>query len=203
MMDERRVIWGDDGFASKSGWAFAHLTDTSTGELISSDDVWVVVGTGLPAGAFLDNPPLPEDGKAIVRNDNGEWRLVDDFRGSTAYNKHTKNCEVVSELGALSSDLTLLTPESHFDVWSDESGTWVKDEQAEQEFLTQQASYIRTNLLGEASNEIAALQDAIDPDITSTPSDSAHDKLIKWKKYRAALAVIDCSYHPVMWPEKP
>lgn len=41
-MNEPRVVWGEDGFASESGWAFAHCINQSTGELLYSQDVWVV-----------------------------------------------------------------------------------------------------------------------------------------------------------------
>lgn len=201
-MNEPRVIWGDDGFASESGWAFAHCVNQSTGELFLSQDVWVSVGTGLPAGAFLDPPPQPVDGKAIVRQ-NGAWVLVDDLRGKNAYNKQNKQSEVISILGPLSSELTFIPPTSQLDVWSEESGCWVKDAQAEQEWLTQQAMSHRTAFLGEASNEIAALLDALDPEVISDPDDAVQAKLLQWKKYRADLAVIDCSVHPVQWPVKP
>lgn len=201
-MIEPRVVWGEDGFASVSGWAFAHCINQSTGELLYSQDVWVVLGTGLPAGAFLDTPPQPEDGKAIVRQ-NGAWAFVDDLRGTTAYNKQTKQSEVISVLGPLPSELTLIAPTSQFDVWDEESGNWVKDAQAEQDWLTQQAIYQRSSLLGEASNEIAALLDALDPNVISDPDDAVQSKLLEWKQYRAALAVLDCSIHPVQWPAKP
>lgn len=201
-MNEPRVVWGDDGFASESGWAFAHCINQSTGELLYSQDVWVSVGTGLPAGAFLDAPPQLEDGKAIVRQ-NGVWVLVDDLRGTTAYNKQTKQSEVISSLGPLPIELTLIAPASQFDVWSEESGSWVKDAQAEQDWLTQQATYKRSALLGEASNEIAALLDALDPEVISDPDDAVQAKLLEWKQYRASLAVIDCTAHPVQWPSKP
>ena len=201
-MNEPRVIWGEDGFASESGWVFAHCINQSTGELLYSQDVWVVVGTGLPAGAFLDTPPQPEQGKAIVRQ-TGAWGLVDDLRGITAYNKQTKQSEVISVLGPLSSYLTLIPPSSQFDVWSEDSGCWVKDAQAEQDWLTQQATYQRSALLGEASNEIAALLDALNPEVISDPDDAVQAKLLEWKQYRAALAVVDCSIHPVQWPVKP
>lgn len=201
-MNEPRVIWGDDGFASESGWAFAHCVNQSTGELFLSQDVWVSVGTGLPAGAFLYSPPQPVDGKAIVRQ-NGAWVLIDDLRGKTAYNKQNKQSEVISILGPLPSDLTFIPPTSQFDVWSEESGFWVKDAQAEQEWLTQQAMSQRSAFLGEASNEIAALLDALDPEVISDPDDAVQAKLLQWKKYRADLAVIDCSVHPVQWPVKP
>lgn len=202
MMTEPRVVWGEDGFASESGWAFAHCINQSTGELLYSQDVWVVVGTGLPAGAFLDSPPQPEDGKAIVRQ-SGAWLLVDDLRGTTAYNKQTKQSEVIGTLGPVPFELTLIAPASQFDVWSEVSGNWVKDDQAEQDWLTQQATYQRSALLGEASNEIAALLDALNPEVISDPDDAVQAKLLEWKQYRAALAVVDCTIHPVQWPVKP
>lgn len=201
-MNEPRVLWGEDGFASESGWAFAHCVNQTTGEILYSQDVWVSVGTGLPAGAFLDAPPHPEGGKAIVRQ-NGAWTLIEDLRGTTAYNKQTKQSEVISLLGPLPAELTLVAPTSQFDVWSEESGSWVNDAQAEQDWFTQQAVYRRSALLGEAGNEIAALLDALDPDVISDPSDSIQVKLLEWKQYRAALAVIDCTIHPVQWPAKP
>lgn len=201
-MNEPRVFWGEDGFASVNGWAFAHSINQSTGELLYSQDVWVVVGTGLPAGAFLDTPPQPENGKAIVRQ-NGVWVLVEDLRGITAYNKQTKQSEVMRSLGPLPSELTLIPPTSQFDVWSEQAGSWVKNAQAEQDWLTQQAAYQRSVLLGEAGNEIAALLDALDPDVISDPDDTVQAKLLEWKQYRAALAVIDCTIHPVQWPSKP
>lgn len=201
-MNEPRVVFGEDGFASISGWAFAHCVNQSNGELLYSQDVWVSVGTGIPAGAFLDSPPPHEDGKAIVRQ-NGGWCLVDDLRGTTAYNKQTKQSEVIGTLGPLPSELTLIAPSSQFDVWSEEPSCWFVDSQAEQDWLTQQAIGQRSYLLGEAGNEISALLDALDPDVISDPDDSVQAKLLEWKQYRAALAVIDCTIHPVQWPSKP
>lgn len=201
-MNEPRVVWGEDGFASKDGWAYVYCINQTTGEFLYPMDVWVSVGTGLPAGAFLDPPPPAEDGKAIVRK-NGTWVLVDDLRGTTAYNKQTKQSVVIVSLGPLPLELTLIAPTSQFDVWSEESGVWVKDVQAEQDWLTQQAVYQRSVLLGEAGNEIAALLDALDPDVISDPDDAVQVKLLEWKQYRAALAVIDCATHPVQWPSKP
>lgn len=201
-MNEPRVVWGDDGFASSDGWAFIHSVDPVTSEYQSSFDVWVSVGTGLPAGAFLQEPPAKQDGKAIVMVD-GAWCLVDDYRGLVAYNKQNRQAVIVQLLGPLSDNLTFLAPESQFDVWSEESQCWIKDAQAEHEWLTIQATQHRSLLLGEASNEIAALLDALDPDVISNPDDAVQVKLLEWKQYRAALAVIDCSVHPVQWPVKP
>jgi len=201
-MNEPRVVWGSDGFAANSGWALAHCINQMTGEYICSQDVWVSVGTSMPAGAFLDQPPPGEQSMAIIRK-NGTWSLVEDLRGTTAYNKQTKQSEVISSLGPLPSELTLIPPGSQFDVWDATVGAWVKDGTAEQAWLTQQAQSQRANLLGEASIEIAALLDALDPAIISNPDDQVQAKLMEWKTYRASLAIIDCSIHPVNWPAKP
>ncbi|MFM4808542.1 tail fiber assembly protein [Aeromonas hydrophila] len=202
MINEPRVVWGMDGFASDSGWELAHCINQATGEYLYSQDVWVSVGTSMPAGAFIDPPPQSEPGKAIVRQ-HGAWELVDDLRGTVAYNKQTRQSEVVNALGMLPEQLTLLVPQSQFDVWNTTVGAWVKDATAEQAWLTQQAQSQRTNLLGEASIEIAALLDALDPAIISNPDDQVQAKLMEWKTYRAELAIIDCSVHPVNWPAKP
>lgn len=201
-MNEPRVVWGEDGFASKDGWALAYCINYLTSEFILAQDVWVSIGTSLPAGAFLDAPPPAEEGKAIIRQ-NGVWVHVDDFRGTTAYNKQTKQSEVIGTLGPVPYELTLIPPTSQFDIWNEGSGSWIKDAQAEQDWLTQQATYQRSYLLNEASNEIAALLDALDPAIISDPNDAVQVKLLEWKQYRAALAVIDCAIHPVQWPLKP
>lgn len=196
-----RVEWGPDGFASASGWALAHCAN-ELHEYFSSQDVWISVGTGLPASSYLDPPPPAKPGMAIVRA-FGAWTLVDDLRGNTAFNKQTRQAVFISELGPLAPELTLVRPESQFDTWDEKTGSWVKDNQAECEWLTQQATYHRSYLLNEASNEITALLDALDPAVISDPDDAVQTKLLEWKQYRASLAVIDCTVHPVQWPVKP
>lgn len=201
-MNEPRVTWGSDGWAATDGWAFAHCANGLTGEYLGSWDVWVSRGTSLPAGAYLDAPPAGQSGMAIVRQ-SGAWALVDDYRGQTAYNKQTKQSVIITTLGPLPHELTFTPPTSQFDVWNEEVNCWVKDVQAEHDWLTEQAIYQRSYLLNEASNEIAALLDALDPAVISDPDDVVQVKLLEWKQYRAALAVIDCTIHPVQWPVKP
>lgn len=116
MMNLPRVKWGEDGFAFESGWAFAHCINQVTGELLYSQDVWVVVGTGLPSGAFLDPPPQSEDSKAIVRR-NDVWVLVEDFRGTPTYNKSDCSYKEVDYLGSIDENYTTLVPSSSKDVW--------------------------------------------------------------------------------------
>lgn len=190
MMNEPRVIWGEDGFASNDGWCLAHCIVMSTNEYSGSWDVWVSLGTGLPAGAYLDEPMPPVAGKARVREGSG-WVLVDDYRGQIAYHKQTRQPHVIDVLGSLSDVFTLVPPTSNFDSWDEQNQMWVKDLAQEEAWLIQQAQALRQSLMTEASQEIAVLVDALDSSIISDPSDSDQVKLIAWKTYRVELSKID------------
>jgi len=204
-VNEPRVNWGSDGFASDSGWELVYVASAQTGQYLTSQEVWISVGTGLPAGAYLDEPMPPEQGKAIVR-DSGGWVLVDDYRGKTAYNKQTRQPVVIDALGGLPITLTLIPPASPFDVWNDQAQAWVKDEAQEDAWQIQQAQVQRHALMSEASQEIAVLVDALDPTIIGDPSDDDQVKLIAWKTYRVELSKIDQQPgYPdtINWPAKP
>jgi hypothetical protein len=204
-MNEPRVAWGSDGFASSSGWETVYTTHPVTHEYLSIQEVWVSVGTGLPAGAYLDEPMQPEPGKAVVRGNNS-WELVDDYRGQTAYHKQTRQQILIDELGPLHESLTITPPASPFDVWNEQDQAWVKDVAQEELWLIQQAQSQRQALMNEASQEIAVLVDALDPEIIGDPSDTDQVKLIAWKTYRVELSKIDQQpAYPsnVVWPTKP
>lgn len=204
-MNEPRVTWGEDGFASSDGWVMVYTAHHITNEYVSIQEVWVSIGTGLPAGAYLDEPMAPQQGKAIVRDVSG-WVFVDDYRGQTAYHKQTRQPIVIDTLGSLPVILTLIPPTSSFDVWNEQEQAWVKDEDQEEAWLIQQALAQRQALMSEASQEIAVLVDALDPSIISDPSDDDQVKLIAWKTYRVELSKIDQqpSYpDSINWPSKP
>lgn len=204
-MNQPRVIWGVDGFASVSGWETVYTTNPITNEYLSTQESWISAGTGLPAGAYLDEPMQHEPGKAIVRGDN-IWMFVDDYRGQTAYHKQNLQPVVIEALGSLPVILTLISPSSQFDVWNEQVDGWVKDEALEDAWLIQQAQMQRQVLMGEASQEIAVLVDALDPSIISDPSDDDQAKLIAWKTYRVELSKIDQQPNypdSINWPAKP
>lgn len=201
-MNQPRVRWGNDGFASVAGFETAHCIDESTREYIGSRDVWVSIGTGMPSGSFIEAPPPAEDGKAIVMKVDG-WELVPDFRGSTAYNKKTLQPQIICSLGPLSAELTFTPPKSPFDVWSGVADDWDKDKHKENQWLTENAARYRGELLSDASIMIAALSDAIDPAIIANPDAQTYSSLLEWKQYRAELVLIDCTIHPIQWPTKP
>lgn len=204
-MKEPRVTWGIDGFASTSGWVLVYIASPQTGEYLGSQEVWISIGTGLPAEAYRDEPMMAEPGKAIVRQ-GAVWELVDDYRSQTAYNKQTGQDTVVDTPGALPSTLTLMPPSSQFDVWDEQQGKWIKDEEQEGAWLIQQATSQRQHLMAEATQEIAVLTDALDPAIIDTPSPDDKVKLLAWKAYRVELSKIDqqTGYpRTINWPAKP
>ncbi|MGL4350154.1 MAG: tail fiber assembly protein, partial [Plesiomonas shigelloides] len=97
---EQQAIWGDDGWASECGWAQVHCADPVTGEYLGPQDVWVTVGTGLPAGAYLDKPIASKNGFVVIRDKN-EWVYARDYRGRTVYNTDTQQPQVIDKIGSL------------------------------------------------------------------------------------------------------
>ena len=197
--NEQRATWGDDGFATQDGWAIAHCTTPETGEYQTTTDVWVSLGTGMPAGAYGDAPPANEQGKAIVRTCDG-WVLMTDHRGETAYHKQTKAPEVITEFGELPETLTLLSPQSQFDEWNEPAQAWVKDAAAEQAWQLQQMELQRNTLMAEANQHIAILADAVDLGIATEDEQASY---LAWRQYRVLLNRLDLTKQSVEWPPTP
>jgi len=193
-MTEPRVIWGNDGWAAHDGWAFAHSVDVKTCELITSDDVWVSMGCGLPAGVYLDEPPAKEDGKAIIRY-NDDWALVDDLRGQTAYNTATGQSIEITDIGPLADGLTLVAPSSQFDRWN--GSAWARDEQAEAAAKLTAAEQEQKQRIMVASQQIAIIKPAVDGGYAKLE----HTQLLAdWERYCYKLTLV--SEQPG-WPELP
>lgn len=126
--------------------------------------------------------------------------MVDDYRGQTAHIKQTGARTVIAEIGELPATLTMLAPQSQFDVWDEPAGAWVKDVAAEQQSLTTQAKQQKTALLAEATSMIATLQDAVDMGMATQEEETA---LLDWKRYRVTLTRIDVTVQPINWPTSP
>ncbi|VXA84076.1 conserved hypothetical protein [Aeromonas veronii] len=182
-----------------------YCINQQTMEYIDARDEYLSATCGLPGGAYADEPSISaKDGFAICRDDVANiWVYVADNRGKYAYNKITRQRVQVTTLGEISPDFTLSAPQSSFDVWDKNAGAWVKDEGAEQQWLTEQANYQRQQLMSTASIEIASLVDALDPAIIDNPDDSLQVKLTGWKRYRAELSQVNTTSHPVEWPLPP
>ena len=83
-------------------------------------------------------------------------------------------------------------------VWN---GTKIIPRQLTREELIQQAETRRGELLAEASDVIAPLQDASDLGIAA---DEEAAMLLLWKRYRVMLNRLDLSTLPdIQWPERP
>lgn len=83
-------------------------------------------------------------------------------------------------------------------VWN---GTKIIPRQLTREELIQQAETRRGELLAEASDVIALLQDASDLGIAA---DEEAAMLLLWKRYRVMLNRLDLSTLPdIQWPERP
>jgi len=199
MMKEPHAIWGIDGWAEADGWILAHCANPATHEYNGSFDVWVSVGTGLPACTVLDPPPASEPGKAIVLNGD-RWIIVDDHRGQTAYDKQTRAVSVIAELGEVPVTQTLVAPSSPFDVWDEERDTWVKNVEAESNWQRQQAEAQRNMLMTEANQQIAILADAVELGMATDTEQAAY---IAWRQYRVELSRLDLTQQPIAWPSKP
>jgi len=83
-------------------------------------------------------------------------------------------------------------------VWN---GTKIIPRQLTNEELIQQAQTRKTELLADASEAIAPLQDAFELGIAT---DEEAARLLLWKRYRVMLNRLDLSISPeIEWPERP
>lgn len=143
-------------------------------------NVWLI-----PAHSTLDNPPEPSAGLVLVRRDEA-WIEVEDHRGATVYHTGTGEPHQWTLLGPLPSDYTLVAPLSEFDTWQDDH--WQLDEAAQLAAAKALATRKRALLQQYASNQVNALQDAVDLEIAT----EAETKALKsWKTYRVLLSRVD------------
>ncbi|AFH92310.1 tail fiber assembly protein [Providencia stuartii] len=194
-------VIGQDGYVSNNGWVKTYYINEATREYIGATMEYVTIGGGLPAGAYLDAPELPEKPDvAIIRSaDEQSWLHVADHRGKTAYNTETRQPVEVDFIGDLPETLTLLEPKTEFDAWNGKK--WVTDTEAQKAALIEQAEQEKSQRLDEANNMLTYLQDSID---TGLATDEEAAALQAWKKYRVLLNRVDTSLAPnIEWPEKP
>ncbi|HEM7143623.1 TPA: tail fiber assembly protein [Providencia stuartii] len=192
---------GQDGYVSNNGWVKTYYINEATREYIGATMEYVTIGGGLPAGAYLDAPELPEKPDvAIIRSaDEQSWLHVADHRGKTAYSTETRQPIEVDFIGDLPETLTLLEPKTEFDAWNGKK--WVTDTEAQKAALIAQAEQEKSQRLDEVNNMLTYLQDSID---TGLATDEEAAALQAWKKYRVLLNRIDTSLAPnIEWPEKP
>jgi hypothetical protein len=114
--------------------------------------------------------------------------MVEDHRGAVVYHTATGEPRTWGLLGALPDDYTLQAPATAFDAWDAEHDQWKLDEAAQLAALKDAAIRKRALLLQYASNQVNALQDAVDLEIAT----EAETKALKsWKTYRVLLNRVD------------
>ncbi|OHT23310.1 tail fiber assembly protein [Providencia stuartii] len=192
---------GQDGYVSQTGWVKTYYINETTREYMGATMEHITIGAGLPAGAYLDAPELPEKQDiAIVRSaDELSWLHVIDHSGKTAYSTETRQPTEIDFIGDLPDTLTLLEPKTEFDKWDGKQ--WVTDTDAQKIALVAEADNEKAQRLNEANGTITYLQEAADVDL-ATESETA--ALQEWKKYRVLLNRVDTSTAPdIDWPKKP
>ncbi len=195
---------GENGLSKKAGWITVYHVNQSTGEYQSASMEYLMLGVGLPAYSYPDEPELPPAGQALLRTSDGSgWEHVPDYRGKTAYNTETREALLITSIGELAEEFTLLEPATAYDAWDGE--TWVTDTQAQQaaelQAAQQAAQQELTSRLTVANARIQTLSDAVDLDMATDEEKAA---LTEWKTYRVMLNRIDVSTAPdIDWPEQP
>ena len=185
------------GFAETSGWIVCYLTNPD-GEYLGFIDEFIPATAGLPAGAYIDEPPVDEAGKAIIRVGD-KWELVEDHRGETVYSTENGQSVEVKTLGDYPENTTQLAPATPFDKWN--GSAWVTDVGELKAANIAEAEARKVQLRAQADSEIAWRQDAVN-DGYATEQEAAD--LAARKKYRVLLMRIDTSKAPdIEWPEVP
>ena len=117
-----------NGNATETHVATISGFDFVTGEHLSTYDVRILAGTGIPGYSTLTLAPVADDGYAVCW-DGSAWAQVEDLRGKTAYKKIDRSTETVRTLGPLDDAYTLLPPSTPYDKW--DGSEWVTDADAQ------------------------------------------------------------------------
>ncbi|MHA3493178.1 tail fiber assembly protein, partial [Yersinia enterocolitica] len=161
---------------------------------------YLPLGVGLPAHSVADAPVIqPKTGMALVRDlTENQWITVADHRHQTVYDIETKTESIISALGPMPHNKTLIQPTHEFDRWT---GTaWKVDQQALKASHIAAAVQQKTALIKQVSEHINILLDAIAMDNQQTDI----QQLAALKQYRVALMRIDSNAAPdIDWPELP
>ena len=77
-------------------------------EYIGESDAYIAPNTGLPNYCTLISPPEKVPGFTPVW-ENETWRLIEDHRGQTVYNKVDGSQLIIQELGQLPENVTVIS----------------------------------------------------------------------------------------------
>lgn len=196
-----RAVLAAEGLATQAGWLRVYHVDALTREYDGYSEEYLMPGTGIPAHSYADEPPQSEsEGQALRRSSDGlHWEWVPDWRGQTAYDTQTRQSQVVSDLGLLPTNWTLLPPASEFDRW--DGSQWVTDTAAHQASLVQAARRecdVRRQTAHDRIRELTYAQEL------EMATEQETQSLKDWKTYLVQLSRVDLAYAPgIDWPIPP
>lgn len=188
----------------KNGIATENITltlynyDAKTRELTFSDKYLILSGSGLPANTTEISPHAHKSGFSQIF-DGKKWEYISDYRRETAYNTTTKLPVIITQLGDIPDDLTLLEP-FEFCMWDEKIKNWVVDENQKNTAMIQKNESIKNLLLATSNEKITILQDAIDLDMCES---NESEQLNQWRKFRILIARVDTNQLDIEWPKQP
>jgi hypothetical protein len=113
--------------------------------------------------------------------------------------QHNKLLNAINSGCIIFDDLTYSLPRpSQFHYWID--GEWVENTEEKNKHIVSDNTNRKNNLLIDANEKIAILQDIIDLDMQESNED---EQLKAWKKYRILLTRIDVNDIKVKFPKTP
>ncbi|CAM7700694.1 Tail fiber assembly protein [Morganella morganii] len=194
------AVFDENGLATVPGWAEVYCCHPLTREYTGKSMDEVPLGFSLKADAYPDKPELPAPGFAIVRSEDGKrWLHVEDHRGKTAYDKTTKEKVLINNVGALPDNLTLLEPQTPFDIWNGKK--WVTDKVAKKKSDIAMAEAQKQVLIAEANQNIQMWQTQL---MLGIITEEDKTSLKEWMQYVQKVQATDVSAAPdIHWPVKP
>ncbi|MEY0976945.1 tail fiber assembly protein [Providencia rettgeri] len=195
------VNFNENGFADKDGWVIVYKIDLRTREYLNVDVERTMEGFSLSESSFIDKPELPSKPDiAIVRSqDNKSWLYISDYRGKIVYSTETRQSFEVDFIGDLPTALTLLEPQTEFDVWDGKK--WVIDTEAQKNALIVAAEQEKAKYLEEAEQYITMLERKVK---LGMATEEDIELLKQWEVYSIKVSDIDTLTSPYNdWPAKP
>lgn len=189
-------LFDKNGNATETHIATVSGCAPETGEHLSTYDVRILAGTGIPGSSTLQLAPEVKSGYAACWN-GVEWQEIVDLRGSTVYEKATGVSFTVKDLSELDDTYTSKVPVTPYDKWN---GTeWVTDVDAQRHALVATAEIERTALLSEADNVMRDWRDEL---ALGLISDEDKAKLTIWLEYKKQVKAVDITT-AYRWPTPP
>lgn len=191
-------MFDKNGNATETGVITVYGFEPTTGEFLSSYDVRILAGTGIPVFSTLTPPPDKKEGAARIYR-APSWLYIEDFRGITAYSTLTGEPQIITYLGKIRDGYITIPPSSRFDSWNGKR--WVTDIAARQADEIRQTETRRETLLAQADDVMRDWRDEL---TLGTISEEDKAKLAKWLEYKKQLKALDASVAPpTIWPELP